>query len=173
MKDGPAAAGAGGGASNAEQRLLPAPIGTAAWVQKYKRAFPWEKAALPPGRQYLTRLEQYQIAYMLWAHLTNLKSAIKKQPHVLKKKENLTTPKLKALMAEQLGMHTLRSSGVVAQWMTLFRTHVIGVNAEKSKCRRLLQFGATKRNLNRSNRQRPTVLGEARVSSLRAFSKAT
>lgn len=116
-----------------------------------KRKMPWSKAWFPNrGSMKSAKRWKYAIVkklhfYLLRRKAQEAQSAPSEKKH---KKAKLTTPELKAALAQALHTDSLNNTDnrVVGQWLTLFRVHVIGTNEEESCCPELIQYGVSARN---------------------------
>lgn len=154
-RDLPAAAAAAVEEQGDEQegatRKISAPPLDMAYLQPMKRKMPWSKAWFPNGGSMKSAKRwKYAIVKKLHFYLLRRKAqeAQSAQSEKKHKKAKLTTPELKAALAQALHTDSLNNTDnrVVGQWLTLFRVHVIGTNEEESCCPELIQYGVSARN---------------------------
>jgi len=131
-----------------------------AYLQPMKRKMPWSKAWFPNGGNMKSakRWKKYAIVKKLHFYLLRRKAQEAQSAPEEKKHKNakLTTPELKAALAQALHTDSLNNTDnrVVGQWLTLFRVHVIGTNEEESCCPELIQYGVSARNAPSLSRQK-------------------
>ena len=131
-----------------------------AYLQPMKRKVPWSKAWCPNGGSMKSakRWKKYAIVKKLHFYLLRRKALEAQSAPEEKKHKNakLTTPELKAALAQALHTDSLNNTDnrVVGQWLTLFRVHVIGTNEEESCCPELIQYGVSARNAPSLSRQK-------------------